>query len=201
MIQLLYLNLYNCVINIQLLLLQKNLFPFMPKRAKKEDLNRFRQDFAKLKEKYSNDEIARKLEINSANLSNYGSGGKNPGEIFLKKFYMQFGEETKQPSGESPNSGDQTPPKDYKNDQVEYKVEEAPVLYMRLNKSLNEVSDLKSEYIKTLKEDHGYLWSNFGKIVDANQSLANSQDKMAQSNLILAETTRALVNGDNQVKG
>ncbi len=173
----------------------------MAKRAKKGDLIRFRQDFAKLKEKYSNDEIARKLEINPANLSNYGSGGKNPGENFLKKFYMQFGEETKQPGSESSNSDNQTSPKDYKNDQVEYRVEEAPVLYMRLNEKLNEVSDLKSEFIKTLKKDHEYLWSNFGKIVDTNQSLANSQDKMAQSNLILAETTRALVNGDNQVKG
>jgi hypothetical protein len=151
----------------------------MPKRAKKEELSRFRQDFTKLKGKYSNDEIARKLEIDPANLSNYGSGGKNPGEKTLKKFYMHFGEETKQPS-----------------DQSESTLEEAAVLYMRLNKSLDEVSDLKSEYIKTLKEDHGYLWSNFGKIVDANQSLANSQDKMAQSNLILAETTRALVKGD-----
>ena len=68
----------------------------MAKQAPAERIEKFRRDLKRLKEKYSNDEIAQKLRVGPTNLSSNGSGNKTPGEDFLNRFYEVFGEEIKQ---------------------------------------------------------------------------------------------------------
>jgi hypothetical protein len=141
----------------------------MAKRASPERIERFRRDLERLKEKYSNDEIAQKLGIHPGNLSSNGSGGKNPGEDFLNRFYEVFGDEIKQLGFFSERSED---------DQLHSKVDETQFVYSRKG---------ARELIDVLKSNNEFLRAKFDKIVESNQSLAESTKSMSQTNLILAE--------------
>ncbi|HVV05360.1 MAG TPA: hypothetical protein VHC96_14115 [Puia sp.] len=141
----------------------------MAKQAAAKRIEKFRRDLEHLKEKYRNDEIAKKLGSGAGNLSSYGSGSKNPGEGFLNRFYAVFGEEIKQLGYFSERS---------QNDVQHSKVDESQFRYSR--KSSRELIDM-------LKSNNDFLRINFGKIVESNRDLAESIKNMSQANLILAE--------------
>jgi hypothetical protein len=60
----------------------------MQKRAK--ELQKFRYDFATLRNKYTLNELAKIIGIDASNLSSYGSGMKNPGQRTIEMFYAKM---------------------------------------------------------------------------------------------------------------
>lgn len=158
----------------------------MAKRAKKEQIERFRRDFAALRENNSNDDLAKKLNVDPTNLSSYSTGGKNPGLDFINKFYMTF-------ENEIPKSDENKLPK---SDENEIHKSENKFQRTEDNGPAPEAEDPSQGYrtrraqedlIHTLKFNNEHLWTNFDKIVDTNQTLADSNKLMAESNLILAK--------------
>jgi len=143
----------------------------MAKQAPAERIEKFRRDLKRLKEKYSNDEIAQKLRVGPTNLSSNGSGNKTPGEDFLNRFYEVFGEEIKQFGYFSERSeDDEQHPKS--------KVDETQFAYSRKG---------ARELIDVLKSNNDFLRTDFHNIVKSNQDLAESNKTMSQTNLILVE--------------
>jgi len=145
----------------------------MAKQATPERIKKFRRDLERLKEKYNNNDIAKKLDFDSGNLSSYGSededSNKNPGEDFLNKFYAVFGEEIKQLGYFSERSED---------DEQHSKIDETQFTYKRKG---------ARELIDVLKSDNEFLRTRFDDIVKSNQGLVESTKNMSQTNLILAE--------------
>ncbi|HVU59184.1 MAG TPA: hypothetical protein VHD83_29180 [Puia sp.] len=141
----------------------------MAKQASAERIEKFRKDLERLKEKYSNEEIAQKLGVDPTNLSSNGSGSKNPGEDFLNRFYEVFGEEIKQFGYFSERSED---------DKQYSKVKDTQFAYSRKN---------ARELIDVLKSNNEFLRGDFSNIVKSNQDLAESNKNMSQTNLILVE--------------
>lgn len=83
----------------------------MAKRASPEEIDRWRLDYWRLREKYSNKEIAERLKVDDGNLSSMGQGTidkkgkpKNPGKKFIEKFYMQYPELTESPEDHQADS-------------------------------------------------------------------------------------------------
>jgi len=139
----------------------------MSKKASEKQLNRFRRDAAILRRKYSNDEMAKKLDVNPANFSSYCSGAKNPGEDFLNKFYMVYADELTSPPYESDAAGDQSST-----------TGEASLRYLSGDN----------------KEDRR---TNFDKIVETNSIMAKSHLHMSISNEINAKSTYLLAQSNN----
>ena len=83
----------------------------MAKQAGEEEIDRWRRDYQRLRKKYFNKAIAQKLGVNPANLSACVKGSKNPGEKFIKKFYMVYPELVEppddHPTGSNANKGQQ----------------------------------------------------------------------------------------------
>jgi len=74
--------------------------------ASSEEKDRWRRDYRRLREKYSNKEIAAKLCADEGNLSACGSGSKNPGKKSLKKLYMAYPELTESPEDRQTDSNE-----------------------------------------------------------------------------------------------
>lgn len=113
LIHLLYLLLYKCIC-----FSKTTKLIFVAKRASAEEIDRWRRDYWRLRKKYSNKEIAEKLDVNAANLSALGKGTlnkkgkpKNPGKEFIEKFYLTYPELTEPPedqqAGSDTNKGQQ----------------------------------------------------------------------------------------------
>ena len=71
----------------------------MARRAKSEEVDRWRWNYRRRRKDHSNKEMAEKLGIDEGNLSAYGQGTKktngkptNPGAEFIKNFYMVYPE-------------------------------------------------------------------------------------------------------------
>lgn len=139
-----------------------------PQLSKSECLN------YRLRELYSNDEIADKIPMDPGNLSSYVSGNKTPGAEFIDKFYSVFQEDLTKLGYDHPGDDD-----------LLTEVNEEQLALMQRNRRV---------LIDELKVQNEFLRSNFGKIVETNQTMAESNNRMSQSNLILAETNQKLAN-------
>ena len=147
----------------------------MPKRAKKEEIERFRLDMRLLRARYSNDEIAKKLSIDPTNLSSCYTGKKNPGATLINKFNMNYESELKD---QKPQESDPTPSSSSpENDQTPVVEEPAPD-YMRA------VNDGGEEAYKS--------WTNLDKMVDSHHHLTKSQLELSAGNHILAKNNERL---------
>lgn len=64
----------------------------MPKKASQEQIIQFQKDYTILRteRKFTNDEIARRMELNAGNMSSYGLGRKNAGDAVIRRFYETF---------------------------------------------------------------------------------------------------------------
>ena len=139
-------------------------------------LEQFRLDFSLLKTRYLNGEIAKKLDIGSTNLSSYYTGGKNPGEGFLKKFYLVFAEEI----NEIKKSGYQSEPESFSTRESDSSSEESDYEYAQ--------TDKQADHIHTLKINNRDLRDKMGKVIESNQILARSTEILAINNQKLVET-------------
>jgi len=170
----------------------------MRKRAKKEDIDRWRRNYWRRREDHSNKEMAKKLGINEGNLSAYGQGTKktngkptNPGAEFIKNFYMEYPElpelhEGNETDSDTNKEGSGYPHEGHPLDKLE---EPAQVYQMNWDESARLRDELFSKY----KRDDEFLRTEYSKLtsigqaaVNANQTVANAFDKMAESNLNLS---------------
>jgi len=163
------------------------------KRATAKQIEKFRQDMEYLirVKKYSNGDIAARIGVNAANLSSLRSGAKNPGVQTIKKFYMEFGNETgkaKYEDGDDPS-----------------KVEEAQVANMSRNYRDELVDILKDndvflkEEMRTINRTHLYnaqaerkKAGAFQKIANTNESLVKQQNAVNKGILVLIKTNSKL---------
>jgi hypothetical protein len=147
----------------------------MAKSTKKKRLELFRLDFSLLRTRYSNGEIAEKLDVDPTNLSAYYTGGKTPGEGFLKKFFLIFAEEIK----EIKESGYQSEPESFSTGESSSSSEESTYGYMH--------TDKQADHIHTLKINNQDLRDKMGQVIESNQTLARSTEILALNNQKLVE--------------
>ncbi|HVU95320.1 MAG TPA: hypothetical protein VHE34_08855 [Puia sp.] len=121
----------------------------------------------------SNDMMAARLNMGAANLSSYASaGGKTPGPVFLKKFFLEFKPEIVQ---------------------LGYKLDyEDTAAGTAGDPPLGTYAPRAEEFARLL-DSHKRLSNNFDKIVETQRVIANSNDRMSKSNYILAITTKKVV--------
>ena len=147
----------------------------MPPRVQNEKLRQLRekfgQDLARLRERYENLEISRKMGINPGNLSSYASGGKAPGIKVLMHFYEVFANEIQNPFDEASNID----------------VAEAAPLYR------NYEDGLTNELNAALKTENGHLRSTNSKMLENTEKILDSMTKMvaAQEKLVQTIATMA----------
>jgi hypothetical protein len=144
----------------------------MVSTAHKTKLARLREQFShdwkKLRLKYENSEIARKSEIDPANLSSYGSGRKNPGLKVLMQFYEAFAGEIQNPFDNRPSP------------YGKLEMSEARTMY------LEEDAGHNNELIETLRRENVRLHESLNKMAAVNE-------KLVQSTLLMSETNKNLL--------
>ncbi|HXB08280.1 MAG TPA: hypothetical protein VNW04_14215 [Puia sp.] len=146
------------------------------KRANSSEIEKFRRDLNDLlrNKGYSSRNIASRIGVDPANLSNYRSGIKAPGRETINKFYLQFGEETKAALYE--DRGDFP------------KAEEAQLKYLERNYQDELIDVLKSnndflkEELKIINRTHEKTTSLFQMIVESTQEMAKSVTTLIETN-------------------
>jgi len=137
----------------------------MGQKAAEGRIKRFRSDMELLKEKYDNVKMAQLLGIDPGNLSSYYTGkSKNPGEVFLNKFYVVFGEELKQ---------------------FVHLVDESTFS----EESLPENEDLRLNLFKIVETNQILAQSNL-ILAQNNQTLVETNQRMMEAHLSLLEKQR-----------
>jgi len=152
----------------------------MASAAHKTEISRlreqFRRDLRRLRQKYENLEISRQSGIDPTNLSSYGSGKKAPGLKVLMQFYNAFANEIQNPLRRYDYSS---------SNEVEAvavaEIEDPSATYHR------KAPDLSIELIHSLKQENAHLREAFDKIVASNEKLAQSTLMMAEANKKLVE--------------
>jgi hypothetical protein len=155
---------------------------FVAKQASREEVERWRRDYWRLREKYSNKAIAAKLGVDPGNLSALGKGttnkkgkSKNPGAEFIKQFYMSYTELTESPEDQPADSNPNKEPQDYpQGGQPSSTVEEAQVYQMNYDETVR------------LRNENEWLKTEFSKETSTSLITATAFDKMAESNLNLS---------------
>jgi len=150
----------------------------MAKRASEQRILQFRKDIRNLRRKYSNLELAQRLDMNDANLSSYYTGrSKNPGADFLDKFYKTFNKDME----EINNEENKPKGEEYLTESAETntsKTEEAAVVYAKFNKE----GDTGRQ-----KNDYDWLQNNFDKLMDSHHLFAIATEAMATTNKKLVD--------------
>jgi hypothetical protein len=170
----------------------------MAGRAKREEVDRWRRNYWRRREHHSNKEMAEKLGIDEGNLSAYGQGTKknngkptNPGEGFIKNFYMQYPElpESQEGNETNPNANKEEPGYNHE-DQPSSKAEEAQIRYMNWDDPVV----MRNELFTMHKKNDEFLRSELSKATDTSQTAVNTSQtavaalhEMAKSTFILSQ--------------
>lgn len=164
----------------------------MAKRASKERILQFREDIRNLRKRYSNLELAQRLNMDAANLSSYYTGSsKNPGVEFLDKFDKTFNNEMEEINNEknrpteiSPYDPEAIPPP---------KIDDPAAVY--------QLYQDREDHMLTLKTQTAHLQKNNERLEEdlrialENDNLhAKNYDKLITSNNTLSATNNNLVN-------
>lgn len=155
----------------------------MRKRAKKEEIDRWRRNYWRRREDHSNKEMAKKLSINEGNLSAYGQGTKktngkptNPGAEFIKKFYMEYPELPELNEGNPTDFGTNKEGSSYPHEgQPSDKVEQPAQVYQ-----------MNWDETVRLRNENEWLKTEFSKETSTSLIAVKAFDKMAESNLNLS---------------
>ena len=140
----------------------------MQKRAK--ELQKFRHDFAFLRNKFTLNELAEIVGIDASNLSSYGSGTKNPGLKTIEVFYDKMRTEL-----------DHSPRMEYSN------VVEEPSPEVGSGRSYYEPDTRSKDINIDLVYDrfmsaHEKMLENFRLIIASNEKLASSTEQLVINN-------------------
>jgi predicted transcriptional regulator len=163
----------------------------MTRKANYEELEKFKQAMEMLRTRYTTREIANELGTDAANLSSYVTGNKTPGAITLQKFNDRFEKEVRllfetygQVIAENINNLVEEPASPYST------AKKHPVKRGAQTDNAIKRGPHKGKAVKSRQPD---FLSSLENLVAANMSMASSMEKLAQSNLILAETNRSLL--------
>ena len=171
----------------------------MAKRASEQRILQFREDIRNLRKRYSNGELAQRLNMDPANLSSYYSGrSKNPGADFLEKFYKTLKNEMEEIKNEQ-NSPRENPPYDPK-PLPSWKTEDPATIYQLYHDREDHMSTLKmqtSHLQKSndrLEEDLRIALENDNLHAKNYEKLISNNDRLITSNETLTATNNNLVN-------
>jgi hypothetical protein len=183
----------------------------MPKKTDEDRIKQFKQAVARLREKYSNDEIGKRAKIDPTNLSSYFHGSKNPGKTTINKLYMAFKNELSQPgdSTQADKPGASNAPKQpedsqqkaaYDPDTPPNSSDESALVRSITVNSQNDLLGMLQFTVNQFTQDKEHLRDdnkakqrNLDEIIAVNKELAASNKELAASNKELAKTNKELV--------
>jgi len=165
-------------------------FP-MSAPATEKQLAQFRIDYALLRTRHRNKEMAKVLGIHETNLSACGRGTKNPGAEFLEKFYAVYGKEIEALSYKHPG-----------NEFGRYRVDEpeTPVKYLHSREDQHIYArEDREDHIETLKKNNDALLTGIREIIANNNKVIDNNTIAVRSTEKALETTADAIKGTNKV--
>ena len=186
----------------------------MAKRAKQEEIDRWREDYLRLRQNYSNKEMAEKLGLDEGNLSAYGLGTKtangkpsNPGAEFIKRFYITYAAELQELDHKTSSSKRGKKTYNPKSNPIPESTE-GQLRYLNASKNVAERDTANNDFLrsnfteivgitKTMADTQKESVQNQGQMIKTQDRMVQSHDKtvdahrdMTRSFLLLAETIR-----------
>lgn len=139
----------------------------MGRHVGQNTIEEWRRDYQRLLKNSTNREIAAKLNVDPGNLSSIARGAKNPGAIFLEKFYMIYPRNHSYDSSENEstynNGFSEVHDKDV--DMAEMQKQSGLSQEAMINKMVDAYSDL-TETIRLLVETNRELFLELRRLKD-----------------------------------
>jgi hypothetical protein len=175
-------------------------------KATKKEIDKFREDYARLRLNHKNKEMAQRMDVDPGYLSKCGSTpkdprkekSKNPGKGIIEKLYLHYSHELRYagavtPKPEDPSQNDENPKNEFLvSEPLPETQEQGKIRHMPASMPQYDGNDPNAEKERLLSIMTDLAQAN-KYMADSHKLFAHSQDEMATGVRIHAETIKALV--------